>query len=133
MPSPAGAISHPMKPVAQLSTDSYTSNGAQSTGSKSASHSRPGPLLSRSSEEGPSGYDSPTPLSNYTPNDSPKYEDDAYQAMVTMDAIRDFDDVMSQLGAGYALASSKRNADFHGVFKTVPEEDYLIEGWSSTL
>lgn len=31
---------------------------------------------------------------------------------------------------GFAVASSKRNADFHDVFPDVPEGDYLIEGES---
>ena len=29
---------------------------------------------------------------------------------------------------GFAVASSKRNADFHELFPAVPEADYLIEG-----
>jgi len=29
---------------------------------------------------------------------------------------------------GFAVASNKRNADFHELFKTIPEGDYLIEG-----
>lgn len=29
---------------------------------------------------------------------------------------------------GFAVASSKRNADFHSLFTSVPEDDYLIEG-----
>lgn len=35
---------------------------------------------------------------------------------------------------GFAVASNKRNADFHELFPTVPEGDYLIEGecWKST-
>jgi hypothetical protein len=82
--------------------------------------------MHRSSEE---GYDSPTPISNYTPHDSPRYEDDpAFNAMVSMDALGDFEGLMTQMGTGYALASSKRNADFHSVFKSVPEDDFLIEG-----
>lgn len=48
--------------------------------------------------------------------------------LLSMDALGDFDDVVSQLGTGYAVASSKRNADFHQVFKNIPEDDYLIEG-----
>jgi hypothetical protein len=32
---------------------------------------------------------------------------------------------------GFAVASQKRNADFHALFgKAVPEDDYLIEGSS---
>ena len=29
---------------------------------------------------------------------------------------------------GFAVASNKRNADFHEMFPQVPEGDYLIEG-----
>jgi hypothetical protein len=50
--------------------------------------------------------------------------------MTSIDALGDFEDVVNQLGAGYALASSKRNAEFHAVFKHVPEDDFLIEGGS---
>ena len=31
---------------------------------------------------------------------------------------------------GFAVASNKRNADFHELFRTIPEGDYLIEGAS---
>lgn len=34
---------------------------------------------------------------------------------------------------GFAVASNKRNADFHDLFPTVPEGDYLIEGGWSVL
>jgi hypothetical protein len=34
---------------------------------------------------------------------------------------------------GFAVASNKRNADFHELFRTIPEGDYLIEGVSSVL
>ena len=34
---------------------------------------------------------------------------------------------------GFAVASNKRNADFHELFPTIPEEDYLIEGASRSL
>ena len=29
---------------------------------------------------------------------------------------------------GFAAASNRRNVDFHEMFPTVPEDDYLIEG-----
>jgi hypothetical protein len=90
--------------------------------------------MSRSSEEAYSGYESPAPISNYTPNDSPRYDDDpTFHAMTSMDALGDFEDVVGQLGAGYALASSKRNADFHAMFKNIPEDDFLIEGASALM
>lgn len=49
-------------------------------------------------------------------------------AFLSMDQLGDFDDVVSQLGTGYAVASSKRNADFHALFRHIPDDDYLIEG-----
>lgn len=36
-------------------------------------------------------------------------------------------------GTGFAVASSKRNKDFHQLFKSVPEDDYLIEDYSAAL
>lgn len=34
---------------------------------------------------------------------------------------------------GFAIASKKRNRDFHGIFKSVPDDDYLIEDYSCAL
>lgn len=34
---------------------------------------------------------------------------------------------------GFAVASKKRNRDFHTLFRTVPEDDYLIEDYSCAL
>ncbi|KAK5118279.1 hypothetical protein LTR62_002792 [Meristemomyces frigidus] len=34
---------------------------------------------------------------------------------------------------GFAIASSKRNKDFHQLFRSVPEDDYLIEDYSAAL
>ena len=34
---------------------------------------------------------------------------------------------------GFAAAASKRNREFHQLFKSVPEEDYLIEDYSAAL
>ena len=34
---------------------------------------------------------------------------------------------------GFAVVSKKRNRDFHNLFKTVPEDDYLIEDYSCAL
>jgi hypothetical protein len=36
-------------------------------------------------------------------------------------------------GTGFAVASPKRNRDFHNLFKSVPEDDYLIEDYSAAL
>ncbi|RPA82293.1 hypothetical protein BJ508DRAFT_414149 [Ascobolus immersus RN42] len=34
---------------------------------------------------------------------------------------------------GFAVASKKRNRDFHALFKSVPEDDYLIEDYGAAL
>lgn len=34
---------------------------------------------------------------------------------------------------GFAIASKKRNRDFHTIFKSVPDDDYLIEDYSCAL
>ncbi|VUC21812.1 unnamed protein product [Clonostachys rosea] len=34
---------------------------------------------------------------------------------------------------GFAIASKKRNRDFHAIFKSVPDNDYLIEDYSCAL
>lgn len=45
----------------------------------------------------------------------------------TLDGLSsEFEDQL--LGTGYAVASRKRNSDFHSIFKGIPEDDYLIEG-----
>ncbi|UZJ57136.1 hypothetical protein CBS101457_006456 [Exobasidium rhododendri] len=41
-------------------------------------------------------------------------------------------DMGSQI-TGFAVASSKRNADFHALFTAVPEDDYLIEDYGCAL
>ncbi|PSK45987.1 hypothetical protein B9Z65_4955 [Elsinoe australis] len=34
---------------------------------------------------------------------------------------------------GFAVASSRRNKDFHALFRSVPEDDYLVEDYSAAL
>ncbi|PWN29937.1 GRAM-domain-containing protein, partial [Jaminaea rosea] len=34
---------------------------------------------------------------------------------------------------GFAVASSKRNSDFHALFPSVPDDDYLIEDYGCAL
>ncbi|RAR03958.1 gram domain containing protein [Stemphylium lycopersici] len=36
-------------------------------------------------------------------------------------------------GTGFAVAPPRRNKDFHNLFKSVPEDDYLIEDYSAAL
>ncbi|KAF2806177.1 uncharacterized protein BDZ99DRAFT_448877 [Mytilinidion resinicola] len=36
-------------------------------------------------------------------------------------------------GTGFAVAPAKRNRDFHNLFRSVPEDDYLIEDYSAAL
>ncbi|GAA6004728.1 GRAM and VASt domain-containing protein [Rhodotorula paludigena] len=58
---------------------------------------------------------------------------DAATGFLSMDQLGDFDDVVSQLGTGYAVASSKRNAEFHALFRNIPDDDYLIEDYGCAL
>ena len=50
------------------------------------------------------------------------------------DEDSDDDELLAELNdgdipvTGFAVASNKRNADFHELFSTIPEGDYLIEG-----
>lgn len=37
-------------------------------------------------------------------------------------------DSLEQQITGFAVASSKRNAEFHSLFPEVPQDDYLIDG-----
>jgi len=47
------------------------------------------------------------------------------------------DELLAELNAGvipvmgFAVTSNKWNADFHDLFKTIPEGDYLIKGASA--
>ncbi|EGG11635.1 uncharacterized protein MELLADRAFT_46844, partial [Melampsora larici-populina 98AG31] len=47
------------------------------------------------------------------------------------DLASEFDDQF--LGTGYAVASRKRNFDFHSIFKAIPQDDYLIEDYGCAL
>ncbi|KDE02887.1 hypothetical protein MVLG_06606 [Microbotryum lychnidis-dioicae p1A1 Lamole] len=48
-------------------------------------------------------------------------------------SLGDYEDAMTSLGTGYAVASSKRNAEFHQLFKNIPDDDYLIEDYGCAL
>ncbi|KAI8445098.1 GRAM domain-containing protein, partial [Phakopsora pachyrhizi] len=37
------------------------------------------------------------------------------------------------MGSGYAVASRKRNFEFHYIFKSIPDDDYLIEDYGCAL
>lgn len=69
--------------------------------------------------------------SEYYPDDRPDYysgldessdEDEGLEGESMLDEMEDMP------VTGFAVASNKRNADFHDLFPTVPEGDYLIEG-----
>ncbi len=48
-----------------------------------------------------------------------------------LDPLMDLDLGSSDIPVtGFAVASSRRNADFHELFSAIPEGDYLIEGTS---
>lgn len=69
--------------------------------------------------------------SEYYPDDRPDYysgldessdEDECLETESVLDEMEDMP------VTGFAVASNKRNADFHELFPNVPEGDYLIEG-----
>ena len=43
------------------------------------------------------------------------------------------DDIIPPQITGFAVASNKRNAEFHELFPDVPEDDYLIEDYGCAL
>ncbi|BGP30772.1 hypothetical protein JCM10296v2_002529 [Rhodotorula toruloides] len=94
-------------------------------------HSSPGealvgvPLATTYSHDQPSMYDGALGVGSTL--------GDHLSGFLSMDQLGDFDDVVSMLGTGYAVASSKRNADFHALFKHIPEDDYLIEDYGCAL
>lgn len=49
------------------------------------------------------------------------------------DASASWNNDMSGQVTGFAVASSKRNADFHALFPTLPEDDYLIETYTCAV
>lgn len=70
-------------------------------------------------------------VSEYYPEDRPEYysaldassdEDDSEENESILDDMEDMP------VTGFAVASNKRNADFHELFPSIPEGDYLIEG-----
>jgi hypothetical protein len=72
-------------------------------------------------------------------HDSLPQEQDGDASSVDDDGVdddTDDDELLAELNdgdipvTGFAVASNKRNADFHELFKTIPEGDYLIEGAS---
>ena len=73
------------------------------------------------------------------PTRSPEHESDYVSSADVHDEEGDDDDsdddaLLAELNdgdipvTGFAVASNKRNADFHDLFRTTPEGDYLIEG-----
>ncbi|WAQ81277.1 hypothetical protein PtA15_1A617 [Puccinia triticina] len=64
---------------------------------------------------------------------SPDEKDDRSVHTTDSRAYNLFNALDDQLGTGYAVASRKRNVDFHAVFKSIPEDDYLIEDYGCAL
>ncbi|OAV87383.1 hypothetical protein PTTG_29450 [Puccinia triticina 1-1 BBBD Race 1] len=67
------------------------------------------------------------------PARSPDEKDDRSVHTTDSRAYNLFNALDDQLGTGYAVASRKRNVDFHAVFKSIPEDDYLIEDYGCAL
>ena len=46
---------------------------------------------------------------------------------------QDFNEFFNDAITGFAVASSRRNAEFHDLFPNIPEQDYLIEDYGCAL
>lgn len=114
------------------SRDSVSINQSPPNSSKSPKRSRhtasprsrrPSTSVSVMSEPGTNTYEEDpghySGLEESSGEDSDESEDDL------MDLDLGEDDIPV---TGFAVASNKRNADFHELFPTIPEGDYLIEG-----
>ena len=62
---------------------------------------------------------------SYSALDDTSSDDDSGSSNDLMDLDLGEDDIPV---TGFAVASSKRNLDFHEMFPNIPEGDYLIEG-----
>ncbi|GAA98625.1 uncharacterized protein L969DRAFT_88384 [Mixia osmundae IAM 14324] len=116
-PSRRGSISAPKSPMLSGKKGNKQIGGIGSALAMSgATLASPAPALTQPIRVGRMSGD------DYANSDRASYYGDA-----------DGDDSSSHYGAGYAVASSKRNADFHVLFKTIPEDDYLIEDYGCAL
>ncbi|BGP14608.1 hypothetical protein JCM10213_002224 [Rhodosporidiobolus nylandii] len=125
--SPNGALRHPHG-LARISSDAgdreRLAGGGAASGASSAA-----PSMRESID------DASSPTDSFAENDDDVHSQygDGMGGFLSMDQLGDFDDVVSQLGTGYAVASSKRNADFHELFKNISDDDYLIEDYGCAL
>lgn len=111
----------------------HTSKGIKKSRSRSSSNAGDSPAMSSnlrsylvplSASSTRSSYDGSGDIAHLGHPEA-MLEDRAFRSM---NELGDFDDVINQFGTGYAVASSKRNNDFHNLFKAIPDDDYLIEG-----
>ncbi|GAA5886059.1 hypothetical protein JCM5296_007076 [Sporobolomyces johnsonii] len=127
--SPSAHLRHPI-PLARVPTDT-ASEGATFGGRPSTSSSTSNGIVPTRSRD---SIDSTNFLVGVDSDEGSIYAPNAHEhAFLSMDQLGDFDDVVSQLGTGYAVASSKRNAEFHLLFKNIPDDDYLIEDYGCAL
>lgn len=117
-PSNSTAVASPQSRGAASSSQVHLSSShAQSKNSLPRSQRSPSPQRrSRTVHEADEGVDSPV-------SDD---EDDSGSEELDLDD----DDIPV---TGFAVASYKRNMDFHTLFPAVPEGDYLIEGSTASL
>ncbi|KAH6916641.1 hypothetical protein BKA70DRAFT_1250141 [Coprinopsis sp. MPI-PUGE-AT-0042] len=117
----AGSRNHRRRPSV-----SAVSDGGQSAGhSEYYSGSEGGRSRGRRLRRYQSGSESDTESDSDSDSDDDSSGDDI------LDGLDLGDDDMPV--TGFAVASNKRNADFHELFPTVPEGDYLIEDYGCAL
>ncbi|TDL20919.1 GRAM-domain-containing protein [Rickenella mellea] len=117
-----------MQPPPQLSSPPRPKPKTQRTASSGS-----GPNRTRSRHETASGghVHHHHTASNGSPNGDDNGNDEYSDMSSGSESELDLDDDIPV--TGFAVASSKRNADFHELFPSVPEGDYLIEDYGCAL
>ncbi|GAA5926093.1 hypothetical protein JCM1841_003216 [Sporobolomyces salmonicolor] len=130
--SPSAQLRHPI-PLARVATDT-AGEGAAFGGRPSTSSSISNGIVPTRSRDSIESANVANGGATVDSDEGSIYAANAHEhAFLSMDQLGDFDDVVSQLGTGYAVASSKRNAEFHLLFKNIPDDDYLIEDYGCAL
>lgn len=92
-----------------------------------AEHHYPSPRASLEDKDAPGGADAVAELDAVRRHSADLPDSASTAGGAGSGAGAGWADMGAQI-TGFAVASSKRNADFHALFPTVPDDDYLIEG-----
>ncbi|KAK0213034.1 hypothetical protein DFS33DRAFT_1393172 [Desarmillaria ectypa] len=112
------------------STSSHTRAGSSDFSPKSKRSSTASPRRKSTSVHSDINSEYPDDQAGLEDETEDEDEDDSDE----LDPLMDLDLGSSDIPVtGFAVASSRRNADFHELFPTIPEGDYLIEDYGCAL